>query len=60
MDCLAVVAFELYELATVLLVDPLEFLGFADFLALDLYVAVAVSQTLDGLWWDFLFAAWAF
>lgn len=43
MDCLAVVAFELYELATVLLVDPLKLLGFAQLLALDLYVAVAVS-----------------
>lgn len=43
MDCLAVVTFELYELATVLLVDPLELLGVTDFLALDLYVAVAVS-----------------
>lgn len=43
MDCLAVVTFELYELATVLLVAPLELFEVSDFLAFDLYVAVAVS-----------------
>lgn len=60
MYCLAIVAFELYEFSAVLLVDPLELLGFAHFLTLDLYITLAVSDALDGLWRDFLITAWTF